>query len=585
MLFGALTILLCMAASADGAGVGIAAFDTMQPFGSRIALEDRTEWSPIDPGINGDYSCKGDLVFENEHFTAVLWSRMGMVVLYSRADSQAKRLEFVPLELGPRSGAKLSCRLQQLTSDEAVVICSFAGSGLPDGCAATFTFTGDQIIEVEPGGSMHGLSLRARLSFAVIPNVISDDLVFGADSYPELRALHVPSENMLLGLVEGYDYTLATAWPQGQQTVQLTLEPEHGPNRLITSVDIAADGQPVFVALLEAPGIWHAEKFLPSHLERDTTSEWQRPFGGKWVTQLPEDQVPTTYTFGSSELDSTRSPWRAGIGTYRYPVWFEGATAVYRMGKKIPPVGVSVVYCAERTSETPASVLCLYDVVGRVLNETARTSVLDFAGRKERPAYRLNSVVGCATCGVTGKLAPLFEKGKEVEERTQIEAGVEDMLAHLRILHARTSEYRDWADAMVRYLAACETDNPEAAEYLNEIKPLAEALIEAYDASKESTQDMDRAEALGRVTAALASERDPGNIKRFAELGADWRRMGGGLEALVRKQNTLARGLFQEAGYRGVTSPETAALAGEIRRRTRDMLREPVQYELMREYY
>jgi len=429
------------------------------------------------------------------------------------------------------------------------------------------------------------VSLRARLSYAVLPNVISDDLILSAERYPELGALHVPSENMLLGLAEGHDSAFVVTWRQGQQTVRLALEPKDRAARLIESVDIATDGQPVFVALLEAPGIWHAEEFSPSHLERDTTSEWRRPFQGKWLTQLREDEVNTTFTFGTIEEHSTRNGWRAGIGNYRYPVWFDGDTAVYRMGKKMPPVGVSVVYCTERTSETPESVLCPYDVVGRVLDEATRERVLDFAGRTERPPYRLDYVVGCATCAVTRELTPLFEDGKEVEERVRVEGGIEDMLAHLRVLHARTSDYRDWAEVMVRYLADQNADDPGTKAYLDEMTPMAEALIEAYDSSKENIQDMDAAQALGRLTAALTTKHRPTNLKRFTGLGADWRRMGGGLESLVRKQNTLARRIFQEAGYRGVTSSNTVELAEEIRRRTRDILREPVGYELMDGYY
>ncbi|HJN18544.1 MAG TPA: hypothetical protein QGH10_23790, partial [Armatimonadota bacterium] len=562
--------ITCVSAPAQG---GIAAFDTMQPFGDGVDLEDRAAWSLIDPGIDEGYSCEGDLVLENEHFTAVMWSSAGRVVLYSRADPSAKRLELVPLELGARPGAKLSCQMARLAADEAVVGCGFSGSDLPDGCDATFSFTGGEIVEVESEGSMRGLSLQARLSYAVVPNVISDDLIYRADAYPELRALHIPSENMLLGLVEGRDSALVTAWGQGQQTARLTLESEDGAGRLIESIDIATDGQPVFVALLEAPGIWHAEEFTPSYLERDTASEWQKPFGGKWLTQLVEDRVATTYTFGTAAEHATKNPWRAGIGNYRYPVWFDEDTAVYRMGKKMPPVGVSVVYCTERTSETPESVLCPYDVVGRVLDEPTRAGVLDFAGRTERPPYRLDYVVGCATCGVTRELTPVFEEGKEVDERARVEGGIEDMLAHLRVLHGRTSDYREWAGVMVRYLADQKADDPETKAYLDEITPMAEALIDAYDASKENIQDMDAAQALGRLTAALTAKHRPSNLKRFTGLGADWRRMGGGLESLVRKQNTLARRIFQEAGYRGVSSPEMAELAEEIRRRTRDILR------------
>jgi len=95
---------------------------------------------------------------------------------------------------------------------------------------------------------------------------------------------------------------------------------------------------------------------------------------------------------------------------------------------------------------------------------------------------------------------------------------------------------------------------------------------------------MDYARELGQKTVALAAERRPDNPRRMAELKQDWTGMGGALEELARKEHTLTRSLFQQAGYRAAVRPETAQVAEEIRRRARRCLAHPQSYEIWANY-
>ncbi|MFQ5808172.1 MAG: hypothetical protein ACE5JM_01025, partial [Armatimonadota bacterium] len=267
------------------------------------------------------------------------------------------------------------------------------------------------------------------------------------------------------------------------------------------------------------------------------------------------------------------------------PVWFEAEAALYRLGKKIPPLGESVVYFLERSSETPTSVLSPVDVVAHSLDAATYERIVDIEGRRQRPAYRRDCVVGQATCAVTEKLARIFEGGEETAQSKRVSDGVQDMLAHLSILTQRTTEYRAWAQEMGQFLRTTKADHPEAAPYVERMEGIVGELIAAYDASKVNIRDMRHAQDLARRTVALTRKRMPENAASFSKLGEDWRRMGGALEGLARRLNTLTRKLFQEAGYGCMTDPGAVRIAEEIRRRTRQMLREPVQYELFGEYY
>ena len=91
-------------------------WDTISPLSDTVDLQNRTSWKLVptdllmlerdpvaassDPGYYGrEYTFNGDAVVENEHLTAVFQSKKGCVVIYSKADSKSKKLEFVPLEL------------------------------------------------------------------------------------------------------------------------------------------------------------------------------------------------------------------------------------------------------------------------------------------------------------------------------------------------------------------------------------------------------------------------------------------------------------------------------------------------------
>jgi hypothetical protein len=64
----------------------------------------------------------------------------------------------------------------------------------------------------------------------------------------------------------------------------------------------------------------------------------------------------------------------------------------------------------------------------------------------------------------------------------------------------------------------------------------------------------------------------------------DWRAMGGAQDYLVARCHGIARELSQKAGYACVDNPAAAVLAKEVRRRCRQVLRNPDGYEIWADY-
>jgi hypothetical protein len=133
---------------------------------------------------------------------------------------------------------------------------------------------------------------------------------------------------------------------------------------------------------------------------------------------------------------------------------------------------------------------------------------------------------------------------------------------------------------MLAYLDAQKRQKPELAPFIRELRATAVEIVTTYDRARDTIRDMDYAHELGEKTISLAAEKRPDNPQQMVELKQEWTGMGGALEELARREHTLARKLFQQAGYSAATRPEALPVAEEIRRRARKCLDSPESYEI-----
>ncbi len=573
-------------------------WDTTLPFGNKVDLRDRTNWRIVpadlltleldppaaisDPAYYGrEYSFQGDAVIENEHLIAVFWSRKGRVGIYSTADLSEKRVELIPLQLKGKSASITYNRVLQNTGDNAALEISFSAKETEDNYSAIFSFDKKQIVEIKPSGNMNGMSLLSPIEYGVVPGFIGDDLLFDPREYVSMTTLHVPSDNLFLGLLEGQNNMLVITWPKGKQHMRLVLENKEPVPHLIESVDFDNDGKSFYLALLAAPGIWHKEELKPSFLEKDVPVNWKRPFPAKWKTQLLEAGVRTTYNF----RDSKDKIWRAITGHYTYPVWFKGDNAFYHLSKRIPPKGESIIYFLERKG-TPVSISTPVDILKETLGREACDTILDIAGRTLRTHHRRGSqgIRRAATCGCTAAIQVVFEAGREVETQDYVSGAVDDMVYFVTRHVERIGEYRDFAHDMLTFLNLQRKSNPDLRPFLNSIETITQEIPEQYNRQKENIETLRYAAELARKTKALTQKKDPQNLPTYLALSEQWRAMGGAQDELIARFHSITRQLFQEAGYSCVNQPEALEIAREIRRRCRECLRNPDGYEIWPDY-
>lgn len=571
-------------------------WDTMSPFGDTVDLQNRTNWKPVptnlltlerdpaaaapDPGYYGrEYAFNGDAMVENEHLTAMFRSKKGGVVIYSKADSESKKLEFVPLELKGRPARITHCSILQNTGQDAALNVTFTGEGKKLSAVIALDRTG--IVDIKPGRNMRGISIISTIEHGIVPSFIGDDLIFSPGEYPSMSTLCVPSENLFVGLLAGQNDILVVTWPEGKQQVKLVLGSSQQEPRLVESIDFENDGKSLYLALLSAPGIWHKEELKPSYLEKDVTIEWKRPFRAKWITQLSEGKVQTTYTF----KESKGRIWRGVIGHYTYPVWFSSDNASYRLSKKIPPRGQSIIYFLER-KYTPASVSAPIDILKATLGRQICDAILDLPGRKLRTHHRRGGqgVRRACTCGCTEAIKIVFDAGQEVQKKEYVEGAVDDMLYFVTQHMERIGEYQDFARDMMEFLNRTRKTAGELKPFLDRMETTVQEIPQEYRRQEEIIMSLKYTDELARQTKALTRKKEPGNLPAYTELSKKWRRMGGAQDDLVAQFHRITRKLLQEAGYGCTSSPKAVEIAKQIITRCRKCLRNADGYEIWPDY-
>ena len=554
-----------------------------------LSLEANPPKASSDPGYYGrEYAFRGDAAVENQKVLAIFWASKGTLLLYSKSGSAGT----TPVN---HSDSKVLTKILELTaadpesggSAESVVLCNAADKVVlefrcPGNRGLRVEFDSSEVVYVRPTGELKRVRLRAPVEYAIAPSFIGDDLVFGGlGKAPSVDTPIVPAENMLLALLTGEANELVITWPSGKQQVSLETGPAADARRPIGSVLFDTDGKGFCLASISAPGVWHTEKLSAAYLEKDVTSEWKRPFAARWKTELYEEQVTTTFAFHQNKGEI----WRGVPGSYDYPVWFEGDQAFFHLGKKVPPKGEAVIYFLEGQG-TPATISTPAAVLQSTLGRTEADPILDLAGRKLRTHHRRggDGVHRACTCGCTEAIQAVFESHEEVQRKDDIRADLEDMVFFVHAHVNRIGEYQRFAEEMVRFLDANKASSPDLSEYLDGLKQTIQQIPQEWSVQKENMKSSPYADDLVKRTLALTDKQDPDNLKAYLELLKDWRAMGGAQDYVLAQCHTVTRKFSQEAGYNCVGQAKAAALAKEIRTRTRAILRNPDGYEIWADY-
>jgi len=400
--------------------------------------------------------------------------------------------------------------------------------------------------------------------------MIGEDLVYDARSYPDHAKIHIPSMNLLTGLIDGGDGMLIAAWPPGEQFVELSFAGT-GDRRQIDGLSVTLNSKSFYLALAEHSGIWHVEPLKASYLEKDTLIGWKRPLEAGWIGRFYVESEDVHYPFYFQW--EKRKLWGRFIRSwYEYPVWFEGDQTYVHFEKKFPPQGELLIYFLQRPSGGDDVVSSPLEVMSEALGPEKAAKLLDFEGIEMRPLL----AHGDAVCAMTNKMQEFFNAGQELRQKTHIDERSDDVAKFIKLIRDRIFEYAAFARQIELLL------KQRGEVYSTETRETLQGIVEEIHlAAIEDLPDVSLEEVRQWTSGMkdLARQVQPTNKTRYKTLARQCRSVAGTQDDQTRELCLMTIQLMERAAALGVHSPDQVKLTESILARSRQVLRRPTWWE------
>jgi len=600
----------------------IALWDTGQPSLGRVARApaERDSWERIDRGQTVP-SFQGDAVMANGRILAILRKQGSAVDLY--ADDPAGGIWRASLRLLTRAGERAEhldrVALLENTRSSARWEATYRTEG-----GATITTRlrikkGGIAVELEPGPGAGRLHVESPGRYVVFPDFFADDILIDATKMP-VPMIEAPSEHFLLHLTGDGDSIAMCVFENREQDVRVMFSGE-GSQRLATGSEIHfGKERKIWVALMEAPQVWHTRTIAPTDAAKILPLDWTMPFAAQWRVDFtrrndlidswemlrPAHDGPgyvkpswlaegrrgsepsrtatgevdvDAYQVGgpaSNRLGPDRQRWITFLGRYHYPCWTDEQGRGFLQPLKHKQLlfqGPAVIYPINRLPETPIDRYTTVDVVRDTLGVGPCEYLLDVERQRQ-------DHVGRATCHVRRLLKEIYASQQQKAKRQEIETYLDDGLDFVTHIRQRIDQYIAFGRELRVYLAEQKKRNPTFAGPLAELDEIAGELDQRLSARREQIKSPEFVARLNDTFREnLLQYEGPDALKRLETYTRALTQVGGSQDGLVGECRWIVRTLRQRAALMMALDPAFAGIASEIRARTQEVLLKPSAYE------
>jgi hypothetical protein len=455
-----------------------------------------------------------------------------------------------------------------------------------DGAELSFKLKrGDPAVEVAPLANAKALRVGCSGRFAVLPDFFSDDIVIDARKIP-LATIEVPSENFLLHPTSDGDALVMCVFENKAQDVRLTLN-----GGLVTGSEIAFGTSRVWVAPLEAKGIWHAAEVVAPG--RVMELDWTMPYRAAWRVDFTRSNdltdswdlllqrddhfvKPAWLGAGEERIKADRKRWTTVLKTFLYPAWSDEKGRGYLQPLKTESLvlrGAALIYPFNRVPDTAAEIFTVVDVARNTLGQGPCEYILDQEGQKA-------SNKGWATCHTRDFLNGVYGKGEQKAKRADVDKGLDNVLLFVRHIRGRITRYRDFMRDIRAWLAERAKAQPDLKAGLEELDAICLELEARYAAREEKIKTPEHVAAMNEefrktllgYDGADAAEK----VKEFAMALVV---IGDNQDELAGECRWVVRSLRQKAALLMATRPGMSAIAAELRAKTQEILKNPAGHE------
>jgi hypothetical protein len=604
-------ILALQPLAAQETATGIASWDTglssAEPLSPEV-LAAKAGWTAI-PRDQAVPAFKGDAVVGNGRILVVARKRSPAIEVYSLSAGKAVSRARLTLQAAGSDGA---LRLERAALVEngkgaAVLEAFFKTAKGADASAKVRLKRGDVAVETSPGAGAERLRVECPTRFAVLPDFFADDVLIDARKIP-IASTEVPSENFLMHLLGSGEAIAMAISESREQEFRLTLAGERE-KRMITGSEIAFGGKKkIWLALLEGPGIWHSVDLKREDAQKIIPLEWTMPFVAQWRVDFSRpndlvdgwdmllqkkkghDYIKPAWLGGAAEegVDvDTRKRFTEVLGFFPYPCWSDHERRGFIQPLEVKTrtkfvslltyEGPMVLYPLNRLKETPPEAFTVVDAARNALGMGPCEYILDVENQKQE--YK-----GQATCPTREALIAIYEKGQQKAKREEIEKRLKDahdFVAHIR---GRIALYIDFARKVREYLAAQKKARPELKDPIGELEKIAEEMDARFAEREERIKTPAFVAQMNEdFRKNVLDAEGPEALERCKKYAEDLVRIGGNQDKLVSECRWVARTLRQRAGLLVAVDPRLDAVAGEVRARAQEVLRNPSMHERARQ--
>jgi hypothetical protein len=600
---------------------GIAVWDTGQPSADPLApsiLATRQGWKQV-PSQEKLATFTGDAVVTNGRLLAVFRHSNAAVEVYSLGSGTP--VERFRLELLTAAGDATE-RLEglSLVENSKGAACLEASYKSANGTAMTARFRlkrGEVFTHVEPGIGTSQLRVDCPSRFAVLPDFFADDILIDGRNLPADTA-ELPSESFVLNLTGKGDAIAMCVFENRRQDVKVAMAGA-GEQRKISASEIVFENKPIWIALLEGPGIWHTLDLKAQDAGKVIPLGWHMPFAAQWRVDFtrtngltdswdmllqdrkggdyikpnwlaggsqraaPDNDAvraidPGTFGFGTggTHLSSARGRWSTVLGTYRYPCWSnaDGQGYIQPLKSKILQFqGPVVVFPINRVPGTPINSYTVVDVVRNTLGVGPCEYILDLEGQKQE--YK-----GRATCASRDALLRIYGKNQQKQKRDEIEQILNDDLAFVKHIRGRINRYVEFSHKMRAYLAEQKKIHPELDGFLAEMDNLTQEIDARVEARLNSIKTPDHVAAMNaEFRKTLLDYQGQDALQSCRKYTNELVEIGGSQDELAGECRWVIKSLRQQAGLRLAQDARVASVVEEIRAKTQEVLRNPAVHE------
>jgi len=579
----------------EAAAAGVEVFDcgtsSEQPRGAD-ALAKRPGWVPLAEDAAGR-AFTGDAVLRNDRLAVVLRKAAHGAEVYSLAAGGPKlRAVLVPEGAGATRPVLAAVKAVDIAPHESKLQATYRDTA---GRTLELMWSlrmGQPFVESSAGPGAAALRVEAPCRFLVQPDFFADDLVLDARELPVASA-EVPADHFLLHMLPEHDAIAMVVRSPAEGDVDLTLSGE-GEQRTVDSsrIPYGPKGGKVWLAVLAGERLWHVHDVARKDAGRIVPLDWSAPLPALWrmdwrkddgltdswemVAELSGGSFAKYGWFGpAGTVPANRKRWATVLGSFLYPCWLDRAGRAYiqPLTRGVRFEGPALVYPINRVRETPMGQFTVVDVVRGTLGVGPCQYVLDVEGTSARNR-------GIATCGARDTLNPIYQKGRQRAERARIEKALVDVVVFIRFIRTRIEEYVAYGQEVRQYLAEQKAAHAELAKHLDALDAAAKVIDEHVAARRAKIRTPDDAQKLAdEFRRDLLDYEAPDAYKKCRVFTEAWVAIGGNQDELVGECRMAVKALRQRAALAAAVEPKMTEIAREVRRRSRQVLRNPASHE------